>query len=51
VFTGKGEYPFGELSEALRSGGYAGAVSLEWERKWHPTLEPLEEVLAALPPV
>jgi sugar phosphate isomerase/epimerase len=49
VFLGKGEYPFNELAEALRSGGYSGAVSLEWERKWHPTLEPLEEVLAAAP--
>lgn len=49
VFLGAGAYPFAELREVVRAGGYAGAVSLEWERRWHPTLEPLEDVLAALP--
>jgi hypothetical protein len=32
------------LREALGS-GYAGAVSLEWERQWHPELPPLADAL------
>jgi hypothetical protein len=27
---------------------YGGPVSLEWERRWHPELEPLDEVLAVV---
>jgi hypothetical protein len=36
----------GALREAIRD-EYAGPVSLEWERLWHPELAPLEDALEA----
>ena len=45
VLPGEGEFPMASLLEALRAGNYAGAISLEWERKWHPELPPLEDAL------
>ena len=47
VLPGAGEFPMPQLLEALRADNYAGAVSLEWERQWHPALPPLEEALRA----
>jgi sugar phosphate isomerase/epimerase len=41
---GTGDFPMGELLGAL-GGAYSGAVSLEWERMWHPELPPLDEAL------
>lgn len=46
VLPGDGEFPAAPLIAALRS-GFPGAVSLEWERWWHPYLPPLAEALAA----
>jgi sugar phosphate isomerase/epimerase len=43
---GEGEFPMTPLREVLRS-EYAGPMSLEWERLWHPELAPLEEALTA----
>jgi sugar phosphate isomerase/epimerase len=43
---GDGEFPMEPLREVLRA-EYAGPVSLEWERLWHPGLPPLEEALTA----
>jgi len=47
VPPGRGEFPMAALLDALRRDGYAGVVSLEWERHWHPALAPLEEALAS----
>lgn len=48
VLPGAGDEAVRELLALLAAGGYAGAVSLEWERKWEPHLPPLTEALAAL---
>ena len=45
VLPGEGEFPLAPLRSALEAGGYAGAISLEWERLWHPYLPPLEDAL------
>lgn len=45
VLPGDGEFPQTALRARLRSDGYAGYVSLEWERLWHPYLPPLAEAL------
>ncbi len=50
VPPGQGVYPLRDLIRILQADGYAGAFSLEWERKWHPYLAPLDEVLAASRP-
>lgn len=47
VPLGEGEFPLSDLRDVLRGSGFSGVVSLEWERLWHPTLAPLEEVLPA----
>ena len=46
VLPGAGEFPMGPLREVLQA-EYAGTVSLEWERMWHPVLPPLESALQA----
>ncbi|MDR2676038.1 MAG: sugar phosphate isomerase/epimerase [Opitutaceae bacterium] len=45
VLPGEGEFPMHELLAVLGGDGYAGAVTLEWERLWHPDLPPLETAL------
>ncbi|GAA4217362.1 sugar phosphate isomerase/epimerase family protein [Actinocatenispora rupis] len=45
VAPGTGVLPLGEVLGELRSRGYAGWLSLEWERAWHPEAAPLAEVL------
>ncbi len=45
VLPGDGEFPAGPLLAALRADGFAGPVSLEWERMWHPYLPSLDEAL------
>jgi sugar phosphate isomerase/epimerase len=47
VLPGQGEFPFAELSRILEETPPDAALSLEWERKWHPELAPIEEALAA----
>lgn len=47
VQPGNGEFPMPALLESLRRDTYAGPMSLEWERHWHPSLEPLEEALTS----
>ncbi|WP_221029753.1 sugar phosphate isomerase/epimerase family protein [Actomonas aquatica] len=44
VLPGQGEFPMAEL-QPLLAAEFAGAVSLEWERHWHPELAPLEAAL------
>ncbi len=46
VRPGRGGFPAGALLAALRADGFAGPVSLEWERLWHPYLPPLDEALS-----
>jgi len=47
VLPGTGEMPAHEVMELLRRDAFAGAVSLEWEKMWHPYLPDLSEALAA----
>lgn len=47
VAPGAGEFPFAALLAALRADGFAGPVSLEWEKLWHPYLGPLEDAALA----
>jgi sugar phosphate isomerase/epimerase len=44
TLPGTGDFPMADLRGALGP-GYTGAVSLEWERQWHPELPPLGEAL------
>ena len=48
VLPGKGVFPLEDLFTMLKAAHYPGAVSLEWERKWHPYLPPVEEALECL---
>ena len=47
VLPGDGEFPMASLLSALLADGFAGVLSLEWERLWHQELAPLDEALAA----
>lgn len=47
TLPGQGEFPMPALRRVLQAEGYAGVLSLEWERMWHPALPPLDEALAA----
>ena len=48
VLPGRGRIPVRKVMSHLKSVGYSGVASLEWERKWHPELPPLREALRAL---
>ncbi|HEY0473949.1 MAG TPA: sugar phosphate isomerase/epimerase family protein [Kribbella sp.] len=45
VAIGAGDYPIKQLLRVLQGTDYW--LSLEWERKWHPELPPLDEALPA----
>lgn len=47
VLPGSGEFPMAALRAALHADGYAGVMSLEWERLWHQDLPPLDMALQA----
>ncbi len=47
VPPGEGEFPFPTLRSELEKSGYTGALGLEWERKWHPYLAPVDVALTA----
>ena len=47
VLPGTGEMPAREVLDLLRRDRFTGAVSLEWEKMWHPYLPPIEEALTA----
>ncbi|MDF3058302.1 MAG: sugar phosphate isomerase/epimerase [Rariglobus sp.] len=47
VPPGGGEFPMTALRDVLQRDAYAGPVSLEWERHWHPALATLETALTA----
>lgn len=44
---GQGDVPLGKIFDLLRGSGYAGPLSLEWERAWHPELDPPDIALPA----
>jgi len=48
VLPGDGEMPLEQVVKVLREHDFAGMVSLEWERQWHPYLPPLPEALTRL---
>jgi sugar phosphate isomerase/epimerase len=48
VLPGEGQMPLGEVIALLRAERFAGFVSLEWERLWHPYLPPLRNALSAM---
>ena len=50
VLPGEGQMPWNELILLLEREGFAGCISLEWERFWHPYLPPLREALARFKP-
>lgn len=39
VLVGAGELPLATIFEGLKSMGYQGFLSLEWEKLWHPEIE------------
>ena len=40
---GQGTMPIPEVVEILSTAGYDGYLALEWEKRWHPEIEPPEE--------
>jgi len=45
---GEGEFDLGSLFRTLREDKFAGSMSLEWEKKWHPYLDPIDQALSKL---
>ena len=45
VPVGTGQFPAGEVVTLLRGAGFAGHVSFEWEKRWHPSIEEPEVAL------
>ncbi len=45
VLPGQGEFPLAEAVELFERDQFAGVISLEWERQWHPYLQPVGEAL------
>ncbi|WOO41226.1 sugar phosphate isomerase/epimerase [Rubellicoccus peritrichatus] len=48
VLPGEGEFPLLPLISKLEEDKFAGPVSLEWEKLWHPYMPSLEEALVTL---
>jgi sugar phosphate isomerase/epimerase len=45
VLLGEGEVPCHDVVKLLHREGYKGYISAEWEKKWHPEIEPPEVAL------
>jgi len=45
VLPGDGGFPMAPLLAALTADHFSGHVSLEWEKRWHPYLPPLDAAL------
>jgi sugar phosphate isomerase/epimerase len=45
VLLDQGEVPVREILRLLYGGGYAGWISVEWEKRWHPEIEEPEVAL------
>src|SRR5205814_8573961 len=48
VLPGDGDMPLGQIVDLLTEHQFTGAISLEWERLWHPYLPPLRAALTRL---
>jgi sugar phosphate isomerase/epimerase len=44
---GQGQLPLKSIIQGLLAMGYTGSLTVEWERAWHPELEPAETALPA----
>jgi sugar phosphate isomerase/epimerase len=44
---GEGQVPLERVIQGLLAAGYQGGLTVEWERAWHPELEPAETALPA----
>jgi sugar phosphate isomerase/epimerase len=42
VLTGDGDFPLNEIRNVIDVTNYSGFLSFEWEKKWHPKIEPSE---------
>ncbi|MSR59528.1 MAG: sugar phosphate isomerase/epimerase [Planctomycetaceae bacterium] len=51
VVFGAGEFPAAESLRVLRAAGYAGWVSYEWEKAWHPEIAEPEVALPPFPEI
>jgi fatty-acyl-CoA synthase len=40
---GEGDIPLKEILAILKAGGYDGYLTFEWERAWHPEIEPPDQ--------
>ena len=38
TLMGEGDVPLSAMLDRILDGGYAGPISLEWEKRWHPQL-------------
>jgi sugar phosphate isomerase/epimerase len=47
LLVGEGTLPTAEFAELLVRRRYAGTVTLEWERAWHPEAKPLDAACAS----
>ncbi len=47
ALPGEGIAPLPEIVSTLVDGGYAGYVDFEWEKAWHPEIEPPEVAIPA----
>jgi len=45
TLPGDGKYPMESFRNALAGSDFSGAISMEWARKWHRYLPPLEDAL------
>ncbi len=45
VLLGEGEVAVRDMLGRLSAGGYPGWISVEWEKRWHPEIEPPEVAL------
>jgi len=45
MLIGAGQFPAGEVVTLLCKAGFAGHVSFEWEKRWHPSIEEPEVAL------
>jgi sugar phosphate isomerase/epimerase len=45
TLMGEGDVPLAEMIELLRSNGYDGWISVEWEKRWHPEIADPEIVV------
>ena len=48
MLPGDGQAPLAAIVSLLRAQQFAGSVSLEWEKLWHPYLPPLRTALVRL---